>query len=158
MVPQYQFNLGQVDPTLNVPNNLRNIDDYINSLENYKRNVINIQPNNQPTVWDDINTEVTSLTEDQKKMLFNDENYVEMDSELQAMIQQELINMVKPKILSSPTGSQLLVKQLNYIKAAKKVIIDKTNQDIELFKKFQIASTANPNLTYPEFIKSINQE
>lgn len=33
---------------------------------------------------------------------------------------------------------------------------DEANKEAELFKKFQIATQANPNLTYAEFIKTIN--
>ena len=34
--------------------------------------------------------------------------------------------------------------------------IEEANKEAELFKKFQIATQANPNLTYAEFIKTIN--
>ena len=44
---------------------------------------------------------------------------------------------------------------MNIMKKKDKIIAE-SNKDIELFKKFQIAVQANPNLTYAEFIKSIS--
>ena len=47
---------------------------------------------------------------------------------------------------------------LNYVKSVKPNIIAESNKDLELFKKFQIAVSVNPDLTYTEFIKSLNKE
>lgn len=77
-------------------------------------------------------------------------------TELQFLIQQELINSVKGKVANSPRGKELLDMQLKNIKDKKAKIVEEANKEAELFKKFQIATQANPNLTYAEFIKSIN--
>lgn len=44
----------------------------------------------------------------------------------------------------------------NFIKDKKAKIVEEANKEAELFKKFQIATQANPNLTYAEFIKNVN--
>lgn len=74
------------------------------------------------------------------------------------MVQEELVNSVRDKIANSPRGKELLEKQLNNIRAKKDIIVEKTNKELELFKKFQIAAQANPKLTYVEFCKTINNE
>lgn len=56
----------------------------------------------------------------------------------------------------TPRGKELLDKQLKNIREKKNKIIEEANKETELFKKFQIATQANPNLTYAEFIKTIN--
>lgn len=74
---------------------------------------------------------------------------------------QKLTNydvIVRDKIANSPRGKELLEKQLNNIRAKKDIIVEKTNKELELFKKFQIAAQANPKLTYVEFCKTINNE
>lgn len=76
--------------------------------------------------------------------------------ELQLMIQEELINSVKDKVAASPRGKELLEKQLNNIKVKKEEIIKEANKNIEVFKRFQEAARLNPNLTYAEFVKSLN--
>lgn len=49
-----------------------------------------------------------------------------------------------------------LEKQLNNIKVKKEEIIKEANKNIEVFKRFQEAARLNPNLTYAEFVKSLN--
>ena len=163
MYPQYQFNLGQQDPILAK----RDIPDYYNSINNQidyleqLRNDIQQRPVQIPRKendWDLINKEIDGLNDDQKKLLFEDNKYKEFDGNLQAIIQKELIELVKDKIASSSTGKQLLSDMLNYIKSVKPNIIAESNKDLELFKKFQIAVSVNPDLTYTEFIKSLNKE
>lgn len=163
MYPQYQFNLGQQDPILAK----RDIPDYYNSINNQidyleqLRNDIQQRPIQIPRKendWDLINKEIDGLNDDQKKLLFEDNKYKEFDGNLQAIIQKELIELVKDKIASSSTGKQLLSDMLNYVKSVKPNIIAESNKDLELFKKFQIAVSVNPDLTYAEFIKSLNKE
>lgn len=68
-----------------------------------------------------------------------------------------LIWYVKGVIEQSQVGKDLLTQQLNYIKSSKNAIIAESNKKLELFEKFQIAASANPNLTYKEFCESINK-
>lgn len=59
-------------------------------------------------------------------------------------------------VAASPRGKELLEKQLNNIKVKKEEIIKEANKNIEVFKRFQEAARLNPNLTYAEFVKSLN--
>ena len=45
---------------------------------------------------------------------------------------------------------------ISYIKVKKEEIIKEANKNIEVFKRFQEAVRLNPNLTYAEFVKSLN--
>ena len=112
--------------------------------------------NNAINIWDSINNEIASMTNDQKELLAKDETYISIERELQLMIQEELINSVKDKVATSPRGKELLEKQLNNIKVKKEEIIKEANKNIEVFKRFQEAARLNPNLTYAEFVKSLN--
>lgn len=168
MTPQYQFNLGQVDPLLT--GRVITPDDYINNVNqeierlNVVRNqLINGRDNPQPhhplrgaDIWSDIDKEISSMTNEQKDILARDEVYVNTERELQVLIQQELINSVKDKVANTPRGKELLELQLKNVKEKKAKIVEEANKEAELFKKFQIATQANPNLTYAEFIKNVN--
>lgn len=163
MYPQYQVNLGQTDPIIargGIPNYYNNLQDQIDYLEQLKTDIDNRtkQLPRKENTWDYIDGEIASLNDDQKKILFEDNKYREYDAQLQSIIQKELINLVKDKIASSSTGKQLLSDMFNYIKTVKPNIIAEANKDLELFKKFQIAVSVNPNLTYTDFIKSLNKE
>ena len=162
MTPQYQFNLGQSDPLLAnkqiTPNEyIQNIEQEMNRLNIIKQQVSQSIPKQTNTInlWESIDKEIASLTNDQKQILAKDETYASIEQELQILVQQELINSVKDKINSSTYGKELLEKQLKNIKDKKDKIVEESNKEIELFKKFQIAVQANPNLTYAEFIKAI---
>lgn len=163
MTPQYQFNLGQGDPLLTSrvtsPEQFYdNISQEIERLNALKQQFTQqpIKPQPQVDIWSEIDKEVATLTNDQKQILAQDETYVSIEQELQFMIQQELINSVKGKVANTPRGKELLDKQLKNIREKKNKIIEEANKETELFKKFQIATQANPNLTYAEFIKTIN--
>lgn len=167
MTPQYQFNLGQADPLLSIAQNnpegyISVIEQELQKLNNVKQQLIQAkQPtqqniNNAINIWDSINNEIASMTNDQKELLAKDETYISIERELQLMIQEELINSVKDKVAVSPRGKELLEKQLNNIKVKKEEIIKEANKNIEVFKRFQEAARLNPNLTYAEFVKSLN--
>lgn len=160
--PQYQFNLGNPDPILagnnySVPDYFKGLDDEINRLNELKQRINQRQntPQNQYSIWDEIDKEVSALTDEQKSILGKDETYISIDRELQMMIQQELINSVKNKIENSPRGKELLETQLKNIRDKKKHIVEESNKEMELFKKFQVAVQINPNITYSEFVKNI---
>lgn len=170
-MPQYQFNLGNVDPTLAdlySPSYVDNIDKQIEYMQTLKQNLqnniqnpVNVQAkHSHPTVnyvWDDIDREISALTNSQKEFLFKDEEYAENEYKLQSLVQAELINLVKGKIQQTKEGKELLDKQLSLVKSKKKEIIANSDKEVETFKKFQIAAQANPNLTYKEFCENINK-
>lgn len=160
--PQYQFNLGNPDPILagnnySVPDYFKGLDDEINRLNELKQRINQRQNTSQPhySIWDEIDKEVSALTDEQKSILSKDETYVSIDRELQMMIQQELINSVRGKVENSPRGKELLETQLKNIRDKKKHIVEESNKEMELFKKFQVAVQINPNITYSEFVKNI---
>lgn len=134
MIPQYQFNLGQADPLLSIAQNnpegyISVIEQELQKLNNVKQQLIQAkQPtqqniNNAVNIWNSINNEIASMTNDQKELLAKDETYISIERELQLMIQEELINSVKDKVAASPRGKELLEKQLNNIKVKKEEII-----------------------------------
>jgi hypothetical protein len=159
MVPINQVIVGG-DPLLGNSIVGNNIEEQLRLLEKYKQNLEvakqvqqNIQPKNQKLIWDDIDIEVTSLSEEQKEKLFLDEDYQEVYSKLQLLVQSELLNLVKGKIESTNEGKELLQNQLKLVKKLKTKIIQETNKEIETFKKFREFSKNNPEITYEDFIK-----
>lgn len=157
----YQFNIGSNSPYSGVtsPNQaLDAINQQIEQLSNLRAQYSAIsQPvKKEDDLWCAIDEEVASLTYEQKELLNKDETYVTINAKLQELINAELVNSVKYKVMNSKTGRELLEKQLLNIKDKKDSIIRQSNEDIELFKRFKEAVQSNPNLTYAEFIKSLN--
>ena len=93
------------------------------------------------------------MSVEQKNRLLQDCEYREVYNELQLIVQQELVNLVKSKIENSDRGKELLDKQYNIVKRLKNKIIQDTDREMELFKKFKEYSKEHPNTSYEEFIK-----
>lgn len=132
-------------------------EDLNSRLELMKQYETKLMSLNKPnTIWDDIDRELKSMTDNQKRKLSENSDYVKVVSSLQEIVQDELMNLVKDKILLRNDGKVLLDKQLNLIKILKDKIVEETNYEMELFKKFKEASINNPDLTYNEFYEAEN--
>lgn len=161
MYPVNQVFVGG-DPLLtpsNPMNSIPNIDEQIQFLEKQRQMIEaaqqqRMQPH-QPKrlIWDEIDSEVSPLTDEQKAMLFQNEEYTDVYNRLQIMVQSELLNLVKGRIESTEEGKELLNSQLKLVKRLKGSIVDSTNREMEMFKRFREFSKQNPNITYDEFVK-----
>jgi hypothetical protein len=168
MVPVNQVILGGGDPLLGSSVIGNSIEEQLQLLDRYRQNLEaakqlkqavqvpqSIQPiQSQKLIWDDIDSEIEPMTEEQKGRLFNDEDYVDTYNRIQVMVNTEILNLVKAKIESTSEGKELLSKQLKIVRKLKSKIISETNKEMELFKKFKEFSKQNPEVTYEEFVKS----
>ncbi len=138
-------------------NSLDDIDMQIQRMEAYRKKLQQLKntPVPQRLIWDEIDAEISPMSEEQRARLFGDEDYVSVYTKLQNMVQAEILNLVKGRIESHPEGKELLEHQLKLVKRLKGKIIDDTNREMELFKKFKEFSRTNPGVTYEEFIKQI---
>lgn len=142
-------------------NNLDDIDMQIQRMEAYRQKLKQLRESQQQPqpvqqrqlVWDEIDAEIAPMSNEQKSRLLQDADYVDTYNEIQSIVQSELLNLVKGKIESTERGKELLSKQLKIVKRLKTKIIDDTNREMELFKKFKEYSKEHPNASYEEFIK-----
>ena len=163
MIPVNQVILGG-DPLLGSSMVGNSLDEQLQLIEKYKQNLEaakqlrqQVQPIQQPVqrlIWDEVDAEITPMTDEQKAMLLQDENYVDTYTKIQTMVQNEILNLVKSRIESTPEGKELLQSQLKIVKKLKGKIIQETNKEIEVFRKFREFSKTNPEVTYEEFIKA----
>lgn len=165
MIPVNQVILGG-DPLLGGSVIGNNLDEQLQLLERYKQNLEAAkqmkqqlqQPTSQPTsqklIWDDIDAEVEPMTDEQKSRLLQDEDYAETYTKIQNMVNAELLNLVKGRVESTPEGKELLSHQLKTVKRLKSKIIDETNREMEMFRRFREYSKQHPGVTYDEFIKA----
>lgn len=157
MVPVNQVILGG-DPLLSSGAINYNLDNQLQMLEKYKQSLeaakhMQQQPVTQKYLWDDLDYEISPLTEEQKNLLFGDPEYSANYEKIQLIVQKELINLVKGKIESYPEGKELLNNQLKVVRQLKGKIIEQTNMEMEMFKRFREFSKSNPGTTYEEFLK-----
>lgn len=164
MIPVNQVILGGGDPLLGSSVIGNSLDEQLQLIEKYKQNLEaakqlrqqtqTIQQPSQRLIWDEVDAEITPMTDEQKAMLLQDEDYVDTYTKIQTMVQNEILNLVKSRIESTPEGKELLQSQLKIVKKLKGKIIQETNREMEMFRKFREFSKTNPEVTYEEFIKA----
>lgn len=136
---------------------LEDMDTQIQMMENYRKRIQQLRAQNQPTVkliWDEIDAEVGPMSNEQKSMLLQDEDYMETYTKIQNMVQSEILNLVKGRIEGTEEGRELLQHQLKIVRKLKGKIIDETNREMEIFRRFREFSRKNPGSTYEDFIKA----
>jgi hypothetical protein len=131
---------------------IQNMENYRNKLQQLK--ALQTQQTPVKLIWDDIDAEVRPMSDEQKKRMFDDAEYVETYTKLNEMVQIEILNLVKAKIENTTEGKELLSQQLKIVKRLKSEIINETNREMEMFKRFKEFSKLNPGVTYEEFIKA----
>lgn len=151
--PINQVFLGS-DPMMG--NGLDDLDAQIRKMEAYRNKLRQMQSQQQPQklIWDEIDAEIIPMTEEQKARLLQDPEYAEVYTDLQNIVQSEILNLVKGRIESTERGKELLSKQLKIVKKLKNRIISETNREMELFNRFREYSKQHPEVTYEEFIKA----
>lgn len=164
MIPINQVILGG-DPLLSNSMIGNSLDEQIQLIEKYKQNLEAARQLRQQSqsvqhstpqrlIWDDIDSEINPMSEEQREKLLQDEDYINTYTKIQNMVQAEILNLVKDRIESTPEGKELLQKQLKIIKKLKGKIIQETNMEMEIFRKFREFSKTHPEVTYEEFIKA----
>ena len=157
MIPVNQVIVGG-DPLLNtggfnIEEQLRQLELRRQSLESMKQ--LNPQAIPQTVVWSEIDNEIKVLSPNQIQKLFENEEYINVYSRIQELVNAEILNLVKYKIESSVDGNRILREQLRILKDLKAKIVEDTDREVALFKQFKEFSKTNPSVTYEEFLKSI---
>ena len=144
------------------------LDEQLQLIEKYKQNLEAAkqlrqqaqptQPVQQPVpqrmIWDEVDAEISPMTDEQQARMLQDEDYVDTYTKIQDMVQAEILNLVKGRIEATPEGKELLQRQLKIVKKLKGKIIQETNREMEMFRKFREFSKTHPEVTYEEFIKA----
>lgn len=165
MIPINQVILGGGDPLLGNSMVGNSLDEQLQLIEKYKQNLEAAkqlrqqaqsvqQPVPQRMIWDEIDAEINPMTDEQKTRMLQDEDYVDTYTKIQDMVQAEILNLVKGRIEATPEGKELLQRQLKIVKKLKGKVIQETNREMEMFRKFREFSKAHPEVTYEEFIKA----
>ena len=165
MIPIYQVILGGGDPLLGNSMVGNSLDEQLQLIEKYKQNLEAAkqlrqqaqsvqQPVPQRMIWDEIDAEINPMTDEQKTRMLQDEDYVDTYTKIQDMVQAEILNLVKGRIEATPEGKELLQRQLKIVKKLKGKIIQETNREMEMFRRFREFSKTHPEVTYEEFIKA----
>lgn len=151
---------GLQQGAVNMRDYLSNINEQINYFTKLKQqyeNAVNnqfneVSVNKTESLWTKIDAEVANIDKYTSDALSTDENYKTINTQLQNIVQQELLFLVRDKVEQREDGKQLLEKQLQIIKQIKSNVSDKRNKDIDLFNRFKEYSRIHPETTYEQFL------
>lgn len=87
-----------------------------------------------------------------------DEDYQAVNAELEAIIQAQLLRIVKPQVEGSEQGREVLMKVQDTLQVVKRRVLEHSNKEMEMFRKWQAFASANPNATYNDFMNTINKK
>ena len=88
-------------------------------------------------IWDSIDAEVSSLTDDQKISMGNDTEYAQLNAQVAQLVQNHLMKQVKPFIENSAEGKQLLEQLLTCTRRVKAAVITADRAEMEEFRKWK---------------------
>lgn len=137
-------------------------DDALNQLEMYKQQLLAerqrvVQPKKQVATndpWDDTEKELSALSDTQKAELMATEAFAEANAEVQMYMQDLLNNILKPEMLKSEKGIELLATRLNVVKDLKKKVVKESNKKMELFNEY---TEKHSDISWEEFLKLKNK-
>lgn len=139
------------DPLLG--NNMSTEDTW-KQLEMYKNKLVEKQEQLKPvapdTLWEDLDREFSSLTDEQKQILLDKDEFKESQHEVDMMTQSVLASILRPYILQSPDARSTVEKQLDTIKTLKKQVVKESNKQNEMFKEY---TEKYSNISWSEYIK-----
>ena len=136
-----------------------NIDNQMAELARTKQRLIDIQNkslNNTNTsedsIWSKIDKEILDSDKSTLEAISNNEDYKNINNKLNAIVQQELLLLVKDKVEQREDAKSLLEKQLEIVKYIKDKHKQEREGEVMLFTKFKEYSKLHPDTTYEEFL------
>lgn len=123
-------------------------------LEMYKNKLAEKQEQLKPvandSLWEDLDREFSSLTDEQKHILLEQDEFKESQHEVDMMTQAVLAGMLRPYILQNSEARASVEKQLETIKTLKKKVVKESNKQNEMFKEYTEKYSSIP---WSEYIK-----
>lgn len=98
---------------------------------------------------DSIDKELSDLTDKEKKLLAQDEEYMSIVGEVQESLNRELLALVRPRFEASQGGKALLERQLSQLKASKKRIREEVSKEQDIINDY---IQNHSNISFSEYI------
>lgn len=145
-IADYQKDISNIDNQIAQLNQLRQ-----RTIDMYSRGVAN-SPSTGETLWNKIDTEVSNCDKYVLDIICKDERYIAINNQLNNIVQQELLLLVRDKVEQREDGKRLLEKQLEIVKSIKESSKEQRDEEIMLFARFKEYSKLHPATTYEEFL------
>lgn len=132
------------DPTLRSTNFAKSIEEQMNNLRQLEaqfQQYQQSQPQNSAPIWAEIDSIVDSLTDDEKQLLADNDEFNESNSAVLAVIQQEYMRIMKPIVESSVQGHEALQNHLSIVKRLAKKAKEQSAAELKEFREYKLRKT-----------------
>lgn len=109
---------------------------YRQQLAQSQQMQLQAQQQQQPDIWNEIDKEIEILSDSEKEMLSQTEEFQETSAAVQARYQFILNSLIKPYMLNDAEGKKALESQLACVKTVKKRIVKESNKKNELMSEY----------------------
>lgn len=121
-------------------------------LAQYKQQVMQQQQTqqSQTPVWDEIDSIVQGMTEKEYQIVTSNEEWVESNARIMALIQSAQLQMLRPIIEQSKEGKDALDHHLTITKRVKKSASMEVDSELNDFQEYK---TKYSHMSYDEYLK-----
>ena len=159
----FNFNRG-VDPLLgSTPDysaHLAELEQAQQAIEQQRQSLLKLAQNTPGTearpatatpIWDEIDTITGNMSKAEFQAMEADENYQKSLEALMSYVAAVQLQMIRPRIESSPEGKKLLEQHLTNVKFLRKAALDNVNQKMADFEDY----TKNySHMSWEEYLKT----
>lgn len=132
------------DPTLRSTNFAKSIEEQMNNLRQLEaqfQQYQQSQPQSSAPIWTEIDSIVDSLTDDEKQLLADNDEFIESNNAVLAVIQQEYMRIMKPIVESSAQGHEALQNHLSIVKRLAKKAKEQSAAELKEFREYKLRKT-----------------
>ena len=132
------------DPTLRSTNFAKSIEEQMNNLRQLEAQFQQYQqqqPQNSAPIWTEIDSIVDSLTDDEKQLLADNDEFIESNNAVLAVIQQEYMRIMKPIVEGSAHGHEALQNHLSIVKRLAKKAKEQSAAELKEFREYKLRKT-----------------
>lgn len=119
-------------------------------LEQLKRGRVSTVQQPQAPVWDEIDSIVAGMSDQELDMMNSNEEYQESSATVQAILQREYLRIMRPIVEATKDGKDALDRHLTLIKRLRKSAREAVNRKYSLMDEYLERYS---NMPFDEFMK-----
>lgn len=137
----YNVFLNNNDPTLHGNNFTKSIEEQMNNLRQLESQLHQYQqslPQSSTPIWTEIDSIVDSLTDDEKQLLADNDEFIESNNAVLAVIHNEYMRIMKPIVENSAQGHEALQNHLSIVKRLAKKAKEQSAEELKEFREYKL--------------------
>ncbi|WP_195372993.1 hypothetical protein [Parabacteroides leei] len=122
-------------------------------LEQQKQRIVSGQQQTQQSqcpVWDEIDKVVDDMSDSERTMMSNNEEYQHGEQIVMSILNREYMKIMRPIVENSPDGKKALETLYDLVKKIKKSASEEINKNMSLFNEY---TSQYADMSYAEFLE-----